>query len=67
MTMKGQVKFFSPQSTTVVLQEKCVAVISKTIAVNGDKDSNMLIGSNSSVLKPQHAKVALKTSLTPCF
>ncbi len=34
MSMEGQVKFFSPQNTAGVSQEK--GEISQTIAVNGD-------------------------------
>ncbi len=40
MSMEGRVKFFSPQNTDEVLQEKGIAVISQTIEVNGDQDSN---------------------------
>ncbi len=39
MLMKGQVKFFSPQITAQVSQEKGVAVISQTVEVIGDQDS----------------------------
>ncbi len=38
MLLEGQAKFFSPQSTAGISQEKDIAVISKTIVVNGDKD-----------------------------
>ncbi len=40
MSMEGRVKFFSPQNTAEVLQEKGIAVISQTIEVNSDQDSN---------------------------
>ncbi len=39
--MEGQVKFFSPQNTAGVSQEKGVAVTSQTIEVNGDQVSNI--------------------------
>ncbi len=41
MPMEGQVKFFSPQNTAGVSQEKGAAVITQTIEVNGDQLSNM--------------------------
>ncbi len=40
--MEGQVKFLCPQNTAGVSQEKGVAVISRTIVMNGDLDSNVL-------------------------
>ncbi len=36
MLVKSWVKFFNPQNTAGVSQEKGVAVMPKTIAVNGD-------------------------------
>ncbi len=36
MPMEGQVKFFSPHNTARVSQEKGIALISKTVIVNGD-------------------------------
>ncbi len=36
MQIEGQGNFFSPQNSAGVSQEKGVAVISPTIAVNGD-------------------------------
>ncbi len=40
MWIEGPVKFFSPQNTAGVSQEKGVAVFSQTVKVNGDQDSN---------------------------
>ncbi len=34
--MEGQVKFFIPQNSAAVSQEKRIAVMSQTIAVNSD-------------------------------
>ncbi len=39
--MEGQVKFYSPQNTAKVLQEKGIAVISQTVVVNGDQVLNV--------------------------
>ncbi len=39
MPMEGQIKFFSPQNTAGVLQEKGVAVTFLTIEANGDQVS----------------------------
>ncbi len=39
--MEGLVKFFSPQNTAGVSQEKGVAVMSQTVVVNGDQVSNV--------------------------
>ncbi len=41
MLMEGQAKFFSPQISAGVSQEKGVAVISQTTEANGDKYSNV--------------------------
>ncbi len=42
MLMEGWVKFFSPQNAVVwVSQEKGVAVMSQTMAVNGDQFWNI--------------------------
>ncbi len=35
--MEGHVKFFSPQNTAGVSQEKSAAVISQSVVVNGDQ------------------------------
>ncbi len=40
MQMEGQIKFFIPQNTSGVSQEKGVAVIPQTIEVKGDQVSN---------------------------
>ncbi len=64
--MEGQVKFFNPQNTARVSQEKSVVAITQTMKVTGDLDSNLkkyivkpqlLLRSNPSILKPQHAKL----------
>ncbi len=41
MLMEGHKKFFSSQNSAGVLQEKGIAVISQTIAMNGDQFSNV--------------------------
>ncbi len=41
MLMDGWVKFFSPQITAGVLQEKGVAIMSQTTELNGDQFSNV--------------------------
>ncbi len=54
MLIEGQVECFSPQSTAEVSQEKA-AVISQTVAVNGDKDLNVKKKKENYVIKPQNA------------
>ncbi len=41
MLIEDWEKFFSPQNTAGVSQEKSVAVSSQTTVVNGDQDSNV--------------------------
>ncbi len=41
MPMEGWMKFFIPQNTAGVSQEKDVAVISQTIVLNGDQLSKV--------------------------
>ncbi len=41
MLMEGWVKFFSPQNSAGVSQENSIAVISKTVQVNGDQEPNV--------------------------
>ncbi len=59
--MEGQVKFCSPQHARVS-PEKAVAVISRTIAVNGDQDSNIkkihykIIKNSLHTARPMYAK-----------
>ncbi len=45
MPIEGQVTFFRPQNTAGVFEEKGVAVMSQTIAANGDQISNVKIKS----------------------
>ncbi len=40
MLTEGRVKFFSPWNPAGVSQEKGVAVVSQTVEVNDDQDSN---------------------------
>ncbi len=56
--MKGRVKFFSPQNTAGVSQEKGASVISQTIAVNVDQISN----AKKFIVKPRNASVLLVQS-----
>ncbi len=48
MPMDGCMKFFSPQSNAGVSQEKGVAIMSQTIAVSDDYDSNV----KKNIIKP---------------
>ncbi len=49
MVMEGQVKFFSPQDSAGVSQEKDIAVISQTVDINGYQDLNIIKTHNKSI------------------
>ncbi len=62
MLVEGQVKFFNPQSTAEDSQEDGVAVFSKTIEMNGDKDSRC----EGCEVKPMRAH-SIKRAVFPCY
>ncbi len=61
MLTEGQVKFFSPQNTAGVSQEKGVEVMSQTNAVNGDQVLNI---KKETVIKPLNDVIQMSLALT---
>ncbi len=80
MMVEDWVKLFRPQKTAGISQEKDVAVICKTIVMNGEQFSDgrkinnktlkclhTVCPSNAAVLKPRHVKLFWKNVTDAMF